>query len=110
MPEPAARLVDGALERLASISGDDYRWLVERALPGFAARGEAHRALALRVLTELRKRVQFADLGGKALSAIEYVTDGGRDSAGWPEGGVYRILEAVPPLHEALYRGPQPAS
>jgi len=104
VPEPAARLIDGTLERLATIRGDDYRWLVESALPDFAIRGAAQRALALRVLTELRKRVQFADLGGKALSGVEYVTDGGRDVGGWPEGGIYRLLEAVPPLHEALQR------
>jgi len=58
----------------------------------------------LRVLAELRKRVIFADLGGKGLSGIEYVTDGGRNREGAPEGGVFRILDAVPLLHEALGR------
>jgi glutamate synthase domain-containing protein 3 len=102
LPEAAEQLVEGVLGSLSSITGEDYRYLAERALPAFAAGGECQRPLALRLLTELRKRVQFADLGGKALSGIEYMTDGGRDAAGWPEGGVYRILEAVPPLHEAL--------
>jgi glutamate synthase domain-containing protein 3 len=46
----------------------------------------------------------FADLGGKALSGIEYVTDGGRAADGSPEGGVYRLLDDVLPLHAALFR------
>jgi len=57
--------------------------------------------VALRVLTELRKRLVFADLGGKALSSMEYLTDGGRAAEGAPEGGIVRLLDAVPPLHEA---------
>ena len=77
---------------------DDYRYLVDAALPSFAARGEAARAAAMRVLTELRKRVALADLGGKALSSIEYLTDGGRAADGAAEGGIYRVLDAVPPL------------
>ena len=104
LPPAAARLVDDTLARLRDLSGDDYRQLVEIALPALARRGDAARAAALRTLTELRKRVMFADLGGKALSGIEYTTDGGRDSAGAPEGGVYRVLDGVLPLHAALYR------
>jgi glutamate synthase domain-containing protein 2 len=104
LPAVAARLVDDTLARLATLSGDDYRHLVEVALPGFARQGDAARALALRLLTELRKRVAFCDLGGKALSGIEYVTDGGRRGDGSPEGGVYRLLDEVTPLHDALHR------
>jgi len=90
------------------LDGDDYRYLVDAALPGFAARGEAERAAAIRVLAELRKRVRFTDLGGKALSSIEYLTDGGRAADGSPEGGLYRILDAVPPLAHALAAPPGP--
>ncbi len=102
LPEPAARLVDTTLARLKDLRVDEYRHLCEVALPGFAARGDAERAAALRVLTELRKRVIYADLGGRALSTIEYVTDGGRAADGRPEGGVYRLLDAVPPLAQVL--------
>ncbi len=102
LPEPAARLVDTTLARLKDLRVDEYRHLCEVALPGFAARGDAERAAALRVLTELRKRVVYADLGGRALSTIEYVTDGGRAADGSPEGGVYRLLDAVPPLTQVL--------
>ena len=41
------------------------------------------------MLTELRKRLAFADLGGKSLSSMEYLTDGGRSADGAPEGGIY---------------------
>ena len=119
LPAAAAGLVCETLARLATLSHDDYRYLVEEALPGVrggaAARaerevasgtrgagGEAARACALRLLAELRKRVAFCDLGGKALSSIEYLTDGGRDAAGRPEGGVARLLDAVPLLPAAL--------
>jgi hypothetical protein len=102
LPPSGVRLVDATLEGLRSLRGEDYRFLVEDALPDFAQRGWAARAAALRVLAELRKRVAFADLGGKALSAAEYLTDGGRDRHGAPEGGIFRILDAVPLLHEAL--------
>ena len=53
------------------------------------------------MLAELRKRVIFGDLGGKALSGIEYLTDGGRDADGAPEGGVSRLLDGVLPLPAA---------
>ena len=104
LPPAAASLVETTLGRLAALSGDDYRHLVESALPGFARQGDAARALALRVLTELRKRVAYQDLGGKALSGVEFMTDGGRRGDGASEGGVYRLLDEVTPLHEALYR------
>ena len=84
------------------MSHDDYRYLVESALRAFAAGGEAARACALRMLAELRKRVAFCDLGGKALSSIEYLTDGGRDAEGAPEGGIARLLDAVPLLPATL--------
>ena len=108
LPEPAARLVYETLARLAALSHDDYRYLVEQALPAFATGGEAARACALRMLAELRKRVAFCDLGGKALSSIEYLTDGGRDADGAPEGGIARLLDAVPLLPAALTRGGGP--
>ena len=108
LPAVAERLVATTLERLVVLDGDDYRYLVDAALPGFAARGEAERAAAIRVLAELRKRVRFTDLGGKALSSIEYLTDGGRAADGSPEGGLYRILDAVPPLAHALAAPPGP--
>ncbi|OGF05507.1 MAG: hypothetical protein A2W00_01375 [Candidatus Eisenbacteria bacterium RBG_16_71_46] len=98
LPPPANDLIESTLARVRELGFEDYRHLVEQALPGLAEVGERHRALALRVLTELRKRLAFADLGGKALSSLEYLTDGGRTADGAPEGGVYRILDAVPPL------------
>ncbi len=104
LPPTASALVKDTLRGLAELPGEDYRHLVETALPGFARRGDAARAVALRVLTELRKGVVYCDLGGRSLSAIEYATDGGRRGDGRPEGGVYRLLDEVPPLHEALYR------
>ena len=116
LPRRPPRLVDETLARLAGLSHDDYRYLVEEALPRFAASGgvvagiegaggDAARACALRVLAELRKRVALCDLGDKALSSIEYLTDGGRDADGRPEGGIARLLDAVPPLPEALATG-----
>jgi glutamate synthase domain-containing protein 3 len=102
LPPAAARLVETTLEQLAGMTGEDYRSLVETALPAFALESDEARAVALRVLTELRKRVSFADLGGKALSSVEYLTDGGRGPDGSPEGGIYRVLDAVPPLAAVL--------
>jgi glutamate synthase domain-containing protein 3 len=104
LPAAAARFVETTLERLSTLPGDDYRHLVEVALPAFARQGDAARSVALRLLTELRKRIAFCDLGGKALSGIEYVTDGGRRADGSSEGGIYRLLDGVPRLHEAMYR------
>src|SRR5262249_17998049 len=101
LPAAANELVEATLEKAAALSFDDYRYLVELALPRAARRGDAERALALRVLTELRKRLVFAGLGGKALSSMEYLTDGGRDPLGRAEGGIYRLLDDVPPLFEA---------
>jgi hypothetical protein len=123
LPEPAARLVSETLARLAALSHDEYRYLVEQALPAFAAGrpggsgaggadagrpgaggagGDAARACALRILAELRKRVAFCDLGGKALSSIAYLTAGGRGADGAPDGGIVRLLGAVPLLPAAL--------
>src|SRR5258706_550990 len=51
---------------------------------------------------ELRKRLAFADLGGKSLSSMEYITDGGRAGDGSAEGGVVRLLDDVPLLHAVL--------
>ena len=87
LPEPAARLVETTLEPpRGDLRVDEYRHLARSRCPGCAARGDAERAAALRVLTELRKRVAFADLGGKALSTVEYVTDGGRAADGSARG------------------------
>ena len=101
LPAPAAELVETALERAVDLSYDDYRYLAEEALPRLAAAGDAGRAVAVRMLTELRKRMTFANLGGKALSSMEYLSDGGRARDGSPEGGLYRIFDAVPPLARA---------
>jgi len=102
LPAAASELIEVALEHMRTMSFDDYRAFAERALVNLAARGEAHRAVAIRMLAELRKRMAFADLGGKALSSMEYLTDGGRAADGSPEGGLYRVLDDVPPIHEAL--------
>jgi hypothetical protein len=102
LPPPANELIEHALEATARLSFEDWRWLTERALVTFAAGGDARRAAAIRVLTELRKRLTFANLGDKALSSMEYLVDGGRAGDGSAEGGVTRILDAVPPLFEAL--------
>lgn len=102
LPAAANELIEATLERVKALSFDDYRFFTERAMPEFAANGDAARAAALRVLTELRKRLALADLGGKSLSSMEYLTDGGRDPEGRSEGGIYRILDAVPPVFEAL--------
>jgi glutamate synthase domain-containing protein 2 len=102
MPAPANELVESTLERANELTFEDYRYLAELALPRFAVTGEPQRAAALRMLTELRKRLAFSDLGGKALSSMEYLTDGGRTSDGSAEGGVYRLLDQVPLIHDAL--------
>jgi glutamate synthase domain-containing protein 3 len=102
LPAPANELIEAMLERARTLTFDDYRALVEEALSRFAAGGEARRAVALRILTELRKRLLFADLGGKALSSMEYLTDGGRTASGAAEGGIVRLLDAVPPIAEVL--------
>jgi glutamate synthase domain-containing protein 3 len=129
LPAPANDLIETTLERARSLSFADYRFLTEHALPAFARGSDASRAASLRILTELRKRVALVDLGGKALSSMEYLTDGGRgapplepegataaerdatagdtgppgsDRRGPPEGGIYRILDEVPLLHETL--------
>jgi hypothetical protein len=98
LPAPARELVEATIERVGALGFGDYRYLVEDALPALAKDGDPQRALAIRMLTELRKRLVFADLGGKALSSMEYLTDGGRTRDGAPEGGIYRILDAVPLL------------
>ncbi|HEY2953711.1 MAG TPA: glutamate synthase-related protein [Candidatus Eisenbacteria bacterium] len=102
LPAPASELVEAALERARTLTFDDYRALAEHELPEFARRGEPHRAAAIRMLAELRKRIAFANLGGKALSSMEYLTDGGRAPDGVAEGGLYRLLDGVAPIHEAL--------
>jgi hypothetical protein len=109
LPAAAGELIDTTLTRVRSLSFADYRSLVERALPEFADGSEARRAIALRILTELRKRLAFADLGDKSLSSMEYLTDGGRNAAGEAEGGIYRLLDAVRPLHVVLAEPPNGA-
>jgi glutamate synthase domain-containing protein 2/glutamate synthase domain-containing protein 3 len=104
LPAAAMALVQDTLERLPALSYDDYRYLVEATLPALAREGDVERALALRLLTELRKRLHFADPSGKSLSALEYATDGGRLADGSPEGGVYRLLDAVPALAQGYGR------
>ncbi len=109
LPAPAEEIVAATLARAATLSFDDYRALVERALPSFARESGAHRAAALRILTELRKRIAYSDLGGKSLSSMEYLTDGGRAADGSPEGGINRLLDDVAPLHDSL-AAPAPAA
>jgi ferredoxin len=101
LPAPAEALVTETLDRLPSLAYAEYRYLVESALPRLAAESDTGRALAIRTLAELRKRLVFADGGGKALSSLEYLTDGGRAADGSPEGGLYRLFDAVPPLARA---------
>ncbi|HTK31392.1 MAG TPA: glutamate synthase-related protein [Candidatus Saccharimonadaceae bacterium] len=110
LPPPANELIEHALEATARLSFADWRWLTEHALVAFATGGDARRAAAIRVLTELRKRLTFANLGDKALSSMEYLVDGGRAGDGSAEGGLTRILDAVPPLFEALAQSPKGAA
>jgi glutamate synthase domain-containing protein 3 len=102
LPPAATELIDDTLERAARLSFADLRYLAEHALPALARKGEGARAAAIRVLTELRKRVALSDLGGKSLSSVEYLIDGGRARDGAPEGGLVRLFEDVRPIHEAL--------
>lgn len=107
LPSGANELIEVTFDRVKTLSFEDYRYLVEFALPGFARAGGLARAAALRILTELRKRVTYADLGGKALSSMEYLTDGGRtgatsDRTSPPEGGITRLLDDVPALPAVL--------
>ncbi|MEM7305859.1 MAG: glutamate synthase-related protein [Planctomycetota bacterium] len=101
LPSAVTALIEVVLQYAPAITFQDYRYLAEVALPRAARRGDSERALALRVLTELRKRLVFADLGPKALSSMEYITDGGRDPIGAAEGGIYRILDDVPAIGAA---------
>ncbi len=101
LPPAALHLIDSVLEQVAQLSFHDYRYLVERSLTRIAKSSDSGRALALRILTELRKRLIFTDLGHKALSSVEYLTDGGHDSSGRAEGGIYRLLDDVPHLADA---------
>jgi len=101
LPANAARLLDAVLEQARRLTFHDLRYLLECVLPATARLGDGERALSLRVLTELRKRLTFSNLGNKALSSVEYLVDGGHDPDGNAEGGIYRILDEVPPLARA---------
>ncbi len=109
LPAPANELIEATLERARAMTFEDYRWFTELALPEWA-RGprtpsetaDARTAVALRMLAHLRTRLSLCDLGGKALSSMNYLTDGGRAGNGTAEGGVYRLLDRVPALHHAL--------
>ena len=81
LPRTAESLIELTLQHARTIDFQDFRYLVEVALPRAARRGDVERALALRVLTELRKRLTFSDLGNKALSSLEYMVDGGHTDA-----------------------------
>jgi len=100
LPPPANELIEHTLEFAAEMTFTDYRYLAEVALPKFALDSESRRAAAIRILTELRKRIALVSLGGKSLSSMEYLTDGGRAADGAAEGGLYRIFDQVPPLFE----------
>ena len=109
LPAPANELVETTLERASAMTFEDYRWFTELALPEWA-RGprtpddtaDARTAVALRMLAHLRTRMSLCDLSGKALSSMNYLTDGGRAGNGTAEGGVYRLLDRVTALHSAL--------
>ncbi|HET7225421.1 MAG TPA: hypothetical protein VFK69_06860, partial [Candidatus Eisenbacteria bacterium] len=102
LPAAAEALVEDVLAHARELDFPAARLLLERALPALGDEGYAARALALRALAELRKRIAFTDLGGRSLSSWEYLIDGGRTPDGAPEGGIVRLLDAVPPLHQAL--------
>ena len=104
LPAAANELIEVVLDQARTLTFEDVRYLTELALPLFARNGDAFRAAALRVLTELRKRLTLCDLGGKALSSVEYLVDGGRSGQGAAEGGIVRVLDEVPALHEALVK------
>jgi hypothetical protein len=80
--------------------------VAEWLLPQFAERSSAHRAAALDILTELRTRLHLTDTGGKSLAALHYLTDGGVEYDGSPEGGIYRLLSAVPSIYETKASAP----
>jgi glutamate synthase domain-containing protein 3/ferredoxin len=86
------------LEHVGGWSFDDFRFVVEHALPRLALQSDAHRVAALDVLTEVRKRLHLCDTGGKSLAALQYYTDGGFEYDGAAEGGIYRLLSAVPSI------------
>ncbi len=89
------------LEKLRGWTFDEFRHVVEWELPRLALHTDAHRDAALWILTELRKRVHLADAGGKSLAALQYFLDGGLEYDGEPEGGIYRLLHAVPGLWQS---------
>jgi len=94
------KFVGWALERVRDWSFDEYRSVVEWLLPQMGRKSEQHFEAALAVLTELRTRLHLAPAGGKSLAALQYLTDGGFEYDGEPEGGIYRLLTAVPSLWE----------
>jgi hypothetical protein len=104
LPEAARELVSETLTRARTLSFEDYRYLTEHALPEWARGSDVRTALAVRTLAALRIRLALTDLGGKALSSMEYLTDGGRGGDRSPEGGIVRLLDQVSPIHEALVR------
>jgi glutamate synthase domain-containing protein 3 len=97
-PEARERFTSWVLEHVREWGFDDYRLVVEWLLPRLALQSDAHRAAALEILTTLRVRLHLADTGGKSLAALHYLTDGGFEYDGEPEGGIYRVLHAVPAL------------
>ncbi len=86
------------LDKVREWSFDEYRMVAEWLLPQAGQKSPAHFDAALGMLTELRKRLHLADTGGKSLAALQYMTDGGFEYDGEPEGGIYRLLHAVPRL------------
>ena len=104
--EAGTAFTDWVLERVHNWTFDDYRLVTEWLLPNMATRGAAHMQAALDILTALRVRMHLADTGGKSLAALQYLTDGGLEYDGAPEGGIYRLLSAVPPLWETRGKAP----
>ena len=99
-PEARERFVVWTLERVRDWSFDEYRSVAEWLLPQMGRKSPQHFETALAILTELRTRLHLAPAGGKSLAALQYLTDGGFEYDGEPEGGIYRLLTAVPSLWE----------
>ncbi len=97
-PATPEGFVAWTLSQIGAWSFDEVRNVVEWELPRLGSASDLHRDAVLWVLTELRKRMHLADTGGKSLAALQYLVDGGFEYDGEPEGGIYRLLDAVPGL------------
>jgi glutamate synthase domain-containing protein 2/glutamate synthase domain-containing protein 3 len=105
-PEARERFVAWTLERVADWTFDEYRTVIEWLLPQMGRKSPQHFEAALAMLTALRTRLHLAPAGGKSLAALQYLADGGFEYDGEPEGGIYRLLTAVPSLWETRAAAP----